>query len=431
MKKTTTAIMIILSLLLIEHPITYAQEENQAFPAWSTVAAGMYHAAYIKNDSSLWVSGYFDDYNLTQGTAGGYDENDVPKIVAPTKLMDNAVSIYSAFHDTFVKKSDGSLWGWGDIPDYLFKSPPKDKHIIPSELVDGIAKVWFDCVLMNDGNLWSSDERYKNENNSEINASLPNHHKLLDDVTDVTGSEPTFALKNDNTLWGFGDNYGGALGDGTEINRIIPVQILDNVKAVSAGSGYAYALKTDGTLWHWGDISICPSRTPYLFMEDVLSVYTTIGSMATFVIKKNGTIWGWHIFTDYNDEKFPSLPEEPFEISSDVVSVASSLGGVLFVKEDGSMWCISDSSNYVSNFNITDEISLDRLTPIQVMSDILLPEPLAIAFPPKNSPSAATSIEPSSTPEGSKTGSLPLFLLAAFVIIGIAVSLMVILRTKK
>ncbi len=62
------------------------------------------------------------------------------------------------------------------------------------------------------------------------------------------------ALKSDGTVWAWGDNEFGQLGDGTTIVSIIPVQIpgLNGVIALAAGRNHTVALKSDGTVWAWG-----------------------------------------------------------------------------------------------------------------------------------------------------------------------------------
>ncbi len=61
-------------------------------------------------------------------------------------------------------------------------------------------------------------------------------------------------LKTDGTLWAFGYNNQGQLGDGTVVNKSSPVQVgtLTTWSAVAAGGTHTTALKTDGTLWTWG-----------------------------------------------------------------------------------------------------------------------------------------------------------------------------------
>jgi alpha-tubulin suppressor-like RCC1 family protein len=66
------------------------------------------------------------------------------------------------------------------------------------------------------------------------------------------GGNHTLALKTDGSLWAWGNNDSGQLGDGTITARSTPVRVLDDVRAVAAGTRHTLALKTDGSLWAWG-----------------------------------------------------------------------------------------------------------------------------------------------------------------------------------
>ncbi|MBI5561616.1 MAG: hypothetical protein HY894_01995, partial [Deltaproteobacteria bacterium] len=69
------------------------------------------------------------------------------------------------------------------------------------------------------------------------------------------GNSYTVALRSDGTLWAWGANNSGQIGDGTNINRTAtPVQIGTGTdwSQAAAGSYHTVALKSDGTLWAWG-----------------------------------------------------------------------------------------------------------------------------------------------------------------------------------
>ena len=61
------------------------------------------------------------------------------------------------------------------------------------------------------------------------------------------------AIKADGSLWAWGYNGSGELGDGTTNNSDIPIKILEDVKEVSLGGNHSAAIKADGSLWMWGD----------------------------------------------------------------------------------------------------------------------------------------------------------------------------------
>jgi alpha-tubulin suppressor-like RCC1 family protein len=68
------------------------------------------------------------------------------------------------------------------------------------------------------------------------------------------GQGHSLALTEDGTVWAWGLNQYGQLGDGTNTDSSTPVQVsdLDGVKAISGGGAHSLALKDDGTVWAWG-----------------------------------------------------------------------------------------------------------------------------------------------------------------------------------
>ena len=61
------------------------------------------------------------------------------------------------------------------------------------------------------------------------------------------------AIKTDGSLWLWGNNGFGKLGDGSIEDRMEPVKIMDDVQSVSLGLDHSSAIKEDGSLWLWGD----------------------------------------------------------------------------------------------------------------------------------------------------------------------------------
>ncbi len=70
----------------------------------------------------------------------------------------------------------------------------------------------------------------------------------------AAGDNHSLALKEDGTVWAFGLNSSGQLGDGSTLNKVKPVQVkgLTDVKQIVASSGHNLALKNDGTVWSRG-----------------------------------------------------------------------------------------------------------------------------------------------------------------------------------
>lgn len=70
----------------------------------------------------------------------------------------------------------------------------------------------------------------------------------------AAGGVHSLALKDDGTVWAWGFNDTGQLGDGTTTDRNTPVQVsaLSDIAAIAAGYDHSLALKSDGTVWAWG-----------------------------------------------------------------------------------------------------------------------------------------------------------------------------------
>ncbi|KFA90063.1 hypothetical protein Q664_30795, partial [Archangium violaceum Cb vi76] len=121
----------------------------------------------------------------------------------------------------------------------------------------------------------------------------------------AAGSSHSLALDADGTLWAWGYNAYGQLGDGTTRNRSFPVKAvgLGKVKAVATGRMHSLALGKDATVWAWGDNmagqlgqdpgNFMPNPTPALVsgLTDVVAIAT--GESHSLALREDGTVWGW------------------------------------------------------------------------------------------------------------------------------------------
>lgn len=114
---------------------------------------------------------------------------------------------------------------------------------------------------------------------------------------------PNFSLvvKNDGTLWAWGDNTYGQLGDGTNTFRNSPVQIgtSTNWKAVWVGDFHTAAIKTDGTLWgrnNYGQLGVGTNDDYNIPIQiNLAKNWSTVacGMFTTYAIKTDGNLWVW------------------------------------------------------------------------------------------------------------------------------------------
>jgi hypothetical protein len=119
-----------------------------------------------------------------------------------------------------------------------------------------------------------------------------------------TGNLHSLALRSDGTLWAWGSNTSGQLGDGSTARRLAPVQIGADADwlDIFAGGDHSFALKNNKTLWAWGDNSYGQLGNgtsgnkllaPAQVNPDVDWVIIYAAPEHTLALKANGSLWAW------------------------------------------------------------------------------------------------------------------------------------------
>jgi alpha-tubulin suppressor-like RCC1 family protein len=184
------------------------------------------------------------------------------------------------------------------------------------------------------------------------------------------GGSYTLALRPDGTLWAWGYNADGRLGDGTTTQRNSPVQIGNGFAAIAAGSdGHSLAIKTDGTLWAWGtnsygqlgDGTTIQRNSPVQIGTGFAAVSANGHSLA---LGADGTLWGWGPNTygqvGTGATFLPVL--EPVEIGTGYVSIAAGGEHSLGVKSDGTLWAWGNNDHG----QLGDGTTTMRTSPVEI-----------------------------------------------------------------
>jgi alpha-tubulin suppressor-like RCC1 family protein len=186
------------------------------------------------------------------------------------------------------------------------------------------------------------------------------------------------AIKTDGTMWAWGRNAYGSLGvsDPGAAARSSPVQIgaLTTWSKISAGRSTCFAIKVDKTLWSWGQNQfgqIGDNTTTYRSRPVQVGALTdwaqiTVHSTA-LAVKTNGTLWSWGANASgvqgRNSTVTSSSPVQVGALSNWAqVSIGNNNGAVLALKTDGTLW--SWGNNFYGQLGLGDRV--DRSSPVQI-----------------------------------------------------------------
>jgi alpha-tubulin suppressor-like RCC1 family protein len=107
------------------------------------------------------------------------------------------------------------------------------------------------------------------------------------------------ARATDGTVWAWGENGSGQLGDGTLIGRTIPIQVpgLASIAKVIAVSIVSYAIDTNGGVFSWGGIALGRTinniRVPGRVILPAAALALAGSGFHAVVLLSNGTVWSW------------------------------------------------------------------------------------------------------------------------------------------
>ena len=306
-------------------------------------SASAVHTAAIKEDGTLWTWGDNWVGQLGLGTWDAYYKEPI-RIITTPDLTWATVSAggyweahyanywdpYNHYYYTIALTTDGALWAWGDNRDGqlgIGNDQPQvttHPHPIPGD------------------NDWAT----------------------------ISAHTHTVALKTNGTLWAWGDNRDGQLGDGTHTSTNAPIPIGTDTtwKTVTAGFSCTMAIKTNGTLWAWGNNwagqlgigSRTSTNEPAQVGRDTDWLTVAPGFAHTVAIKTNGTLWAWgnNRCGAFGDGTLTST-NAPRQIGTDQDWVAVAAGGeddldgeyngegirnyTVALKADGTLWAWGDN----------------------------------------------------------------------------------------
>ncbi|MGD9728673.1 MAG: RCC1 domain-containing protein [Gammaproteobacteria bacterium] len=351
MKKTLWALVFSLGLLLAGGSFSITSFAG-------VLAGGNTHYTVVCGDGTVWGWGNHDEWQL------GVDDYVYDGIVQADSIS-NVRAVEAGTHHTVALKHDGTVWIWGTLAGGCSACPYGVGVWETPVQVSGLTGVIaisaggsHSLALKSDGTVWA----WATNSNGQLGDGTTTNRNSPVQVSDLSGViaiaagySHSLALKSDGTVWAWGYNGQGQLGDDSSTDRSTPVQVsnLTGVVAIGAGGdangGHSMALKVDGTVWAWGyngqgqlgDDTSTNRDTPVQASNLTGVIAIAAGGRHSLAVKNNGSAWAW----GYNGEgqlgdDSTTNRDVPVQVSSltGVTAIAGGINHSLGLKNDGNVY---------------------------------------------------------------------------------------------
>ena len=303
----------------------------------AAIAGGHYHSLAVKIDGTVWAWGYNSSGGLGNGAM---TDSPVPvpvQVVGPggVGVLVGVSAVAAGSGASVALKTDSTVWAWGGyLGNGTENASSTPVQVSGRDGVGVLADVTaiamgasHTLALKSDGTLlaWGPNGSSGQLGNNSTSGSLvpvqvvgPGGVGALTGVTEIAASgSQSLAVRNDGTVWAWGWNRDGQLGNNSTTDSSVPVKVvgpeglgvLTGIASIGAGGSHGLARKTDGTVWTWGfngngqlgnntNISspvavqvVSPSGLGAL--TGVVAVAAGAGGGQSLALKIDGTVWAW------------------------------------------------------------------------------------------------------------------------------------------
>ncbi len=328
------------------------------------ISGGFAHSLALKDDGTVWSWGWNDFGTLGRASADMCGANSLDmcdSTPAPIEGIDNVTAIDAGGANSIALTSDNTVWTWGinsrgqlgtaTAPDTCIWSDNGNSYpcsLSPLPVLSGVTKIatskngvdqsyGFSLALKNDGSVWSWGPNSYGQlgDNTTTNRAAPNPVIGLSNVTEIAaGYWHGLALKDDGTTWAWGRNEYGQIGDLTTTQRLTPVQITvpENILGLRAGRFSSFLFVTPLKMAIFSiNGTVLDDQTPPEPIPGVTISYTVVDPAMTITTASNGTYTIMGAPANSTGQLIAEKIGYAFNGPIDVAPLTAALGGQDFI----------------------------------------------------------------------------------------------------
>jgi len=230
------------------------------FDKIAVIAPGEHHTCAIDEDGKAWCWG-----DVLHGVLGNGSDTGSLTPVAVTGLVEPVQAMDSARHSTCALDGNSRVWCWGRNDTGALGNGNQAHSAVPVEVLGQPSKSKavaqgddHACLLSTTGEVycWGSNSYGELGIGTTQKKLAATKVTALSNVRALRANEhSTCAITNAGALYCWGVNQSGSVGDGKQENRVLPAPVLGmgaDIRAVAMGVSRTCAVKLDGTVWCWG-----------------------------------------------------------------------------------------------------------------------------------------------------------------------------------